>query len=259
MNGNRRKGIVIQERDRRLLRELSLLRVMDREQVKIVGGFGSTTRANLRLLTLTRAGLLRRFFFGTVAGGRKAIYALSLKGAALVDVPLRGPRRRQDEVLVADFFVTHQLLINEIHCLVKYQPIPFEGAKFARWQSFHEPLLTGNSLTPDGYCEIATQKTSLAAFLEVDLGNESGSVWKTKVQAYVRYAVSEKFAEQFGKSRFRVLAVTNSERRMHALRRATLTVTDKIFWFTTLGSVKREGFWSPIWLRVKGSDRQSLL
>src|ERR1039457_2183666 len=111
-----RSGMVIQERDRHLLRELSLMRVIDREQAKVVAGFGSTTRANARLLALTRAGLLHRFFQGTVAGGAKALYTLSDKGARLVDVPASGPRRREDQAVVADFFIEHQLGINELYC-----------------------------------------------------------------------------------------------------------------------------------------------
>jgi hypothetical protein len=72
MTGNN-KRLVLQPRDRRLLEELATMRVVDREQAKIVAGFGSTTRANTRLLALSRAGLLRRCFLGTTAGGSKAL------------------------------------------------------------------------------------------------------------------------------------------------------------------------------------------
>src|ERR1039458_5972221 len=92
MNGNRH-SMIVQPRDLQLLRELSVMRVLDREQAKIVAGFQSTTRANTRLLALTRAGLLRRFFLGS-GGGRKALYALSPKGAQLVGVPYRGLDRK---------------------------------------------------------------------------------------------------------------------------------------------------------------------
>ena len=63
---------MVQERDLHLLRELAVMRVIDREQAKIVAGFGSTTRANARLLALTRAGLLRRFFLGSGGGGKRS-------------------------------------------------------------------------------------------------------------------------------------------------------------------------------------------
>jgi len=77
------------------------MRVADREQAKCVGGFGSTTRINTRLLALNRTGLLRRFFLGTTASGRKALYSLSKRGAELVGVPYRGLRRGNDETVVA--------------------------------------------------------------------------------------------------------------------------------------------------------------
>ena len=140
MSGNDRRAKVIQERDRQFLKELSILRVVDREQAKIVAGFHSTTRANSRLLALTRAGFLRRFFVGTSGGGQKALYALSAAGARIVDVPYRGPRRRQDEVLAADLFATHQLAINEIYCTLKYPSIPTGTIHFVRWMNFFESL-----------------------------------------------------------------------------------------------------------------------
>jgi hypothetical protein len=76
-----------QSRDKHLLLALDTLRVIDREQAKLVAGFNSTTRANTRLLKLKQAGFLRRFFIGTPEGGVKAIYALSPRGAILVGVP----------------------------------------------------------------------------------------------------------------------------------------------------------------------------
>src|SRR2546427_12837069 len=112
MTGNDSHGMVIQERDRDLLRELAVMRVIDREQAKTIAGFGSTTRANARLLALTRAGFLRRFFLGTTAGGTKALYAISRQGAELAGIPYRGPRRPNHEILAPDSFVQHQLTVN---------------------------------------------------------------------------------------------------------------------------------------------------
>jgi integrase len=42
MNSIKPRGAIIQERDRHLLRELSVVRVFDREQAMIIGGFGSS-------------------------------------------------------------------------------------------------------------------------------------------------------------------------------------------------------------------------
>lgn len=259
MTGNDQKGLVLQDRDRHLLRELGMMRVVDREQAKCVCGFGSTTRANARLLALTRAGLLRRFFIGTEAGGKKALYSLTREGARLEGGAQAGLRRRGDEVLVADFFVTHQLFVNQIYCLLKYRAIPLPDVRFLRWVSFRESIAPGTSLVPDGYAELAQGEKVTAAFLEVDLGTESRMVWRTKVQEYLRYAVGGHAAQQFGSAQFRVLVVTNSDERMASLQSTTAVLTEKIFWFTTFDSIERDGFWSLIWARPKDDDRRRAL
>lgn len=258
MTGNNR-GLVLQDRDRHLLRELAVMRIIDREQAKRVASFGSTTQVNARLLRLTRAGLLRRFFLGTKGGGQKAIYALSQSGAKLVEVPFRGPRRRNDEVLVADFFVSHQLAINEIYCNLKYRPIPTSEVRLEKWISFNELLDQGVRLIPDGYFQVRTPQKMLCAFLEVDLGNEGLSVWKRKVESYLQYAISGGFEKRFGQLQFRVLVIANTERRMRSLQTATLTLTDKIFWFSTFDSIVHTGFWSPAWVRPRNGEPQPFL
>jgi hypothetical protein len=256
MGGSNR--IVIQDRDRSLLKELSVLRIIDREQAKRVGGFHSTTRANTRLLALTSAGLLRRFFIGTALGGKKALYALSSKGAQLVGVPNRSPRRKNDAMLGIDAFVNHQLAINEIFCAVKYRPA--DGSKrLARWEMFTEPIARGTQLVPDGYFEIADNGKVLAAFLEVDLSHEGMLLWKTKTQNYLQYALSGEFERWFSQNRFRVLVVTDSARTLSNIRNVVRRLTDKIFWFATFETINREGIWSPVWLRPNGDTPQALL
>ena len=259
MTGNNKPRIVLQPRDRHLLDELSVMRVVDREQAKCVAGFRSTTRANARLLLLTRADLLRRFFIGTDAVGKKALYTLTPKGADLAGDGYRGLRRGRDEVVVGDFFVTHQLGINEIYCAVKYGPLPFPDAKFVRWLSFDSPLAPNLRLIPDGYLEITSPARSLAAFLELDLGHETLSVWRAKVEMYVSLATSGRFDEKFGQSKFRVLVVANSCRRMESLRKSTSPVTDKIFWFSDVETIRRDGFWSNAWNRPTLDERRPLL
>jgi hypothetical protein len=259
MNGNESRGLVVQARDRHLLEELAVMRVVDREQAKIVAGFGSTTRANARLLALTRAGLLRRFFLGTTGAGQKALYALSAKGAQLADVPLRAPRRRKDEALIADFAVQHQLIVNEVYCAVKYQPLNLDGFSFRRWIAFHEPMLPGLRLIPDGYAEWQTPSGVQGAFLEVDLGHEGLTIWKEKVRNYLQLAVSHEFERRFSQSRFQVLVVAPSERRLRSIRSTVVTVTQKVFWFASLEAIRAHGFFASIWVRPTSDARKPLL
>jgi hypothetical protein len=149
--------------------------------------------------------------------------------------------------------------VNDLYCTVKYEPIPVQGTRFIRWLAFHEPLETGLALIPDGYFEVATRARVLAAFVEVDLGHESRTVWRAKVQGYLRHAVSGSFRARFGQDQFRTLVVADSDRRILSLRAATADITQKIFWFTTFDAVRREGFWSPIWQRPKDDARLPLI
>lgn len=249
-------AMIIQPRDRQFLSDLSSLRAIDREQAKIVAGFGSTTRANTRLLKLTRAGLLRRFFLGS-GGGRKALYSLSEKGAALAGVPFRGIHRTQNAVLVADFFIEHQLALNAVLLALKHGKAPAEGIVFRRWMTFSEPIAREVPLIPDGYVEFATPGGIAGLFLEIDLGNEILRVWREKVRKYVAFAVSGAFGRTFGQERFRVLVVGNSPRRVESLRKVVAEATERIFRFATLDEA-RTGSFLPVWKRPVGNQTEPL-
>jgi hypothetical protein len=249
MAGNDRRGFIRQPRDERLLRELALIRLTDREMAKLIAGFHSTTRANARLLALVNAGLLRRFFEGTEAGGRKALYTLSPKGARLIGIPYQGLRFGKDELIVTNFFIAHQMAVNEIYCAMKFGKAPVPSIQFVRWLAFSEPLSRAIPVIPDGYCEFRTLQDALAAFLEVDLGHEGASVWRKKVGNYLRYAASGNFDERFGQNRFRLLVVANSKERLQVIRKVVRSLTNKIFWFSTFEAIRREGPWGPVWLR----------
>jgi len=259
MSGIKSTRLVLQDRDRHLLSEIAELGVVNREQARILAGFGSRTRVNVRLLALTRTGLLKRSFLGTRTGGREAIYAISKRAALALGLPQRGPRRRNDELLVIDPFVQHQLAVNDFYCIAKSSPTPTADVRFVRWRSFYRPLDSGTSLRPDGYVEYQTASQIIAAFLEMDMGHEGLKVWKAKVNHYLRYALSGHFEKEFGRSRFRVIVIANSERRVMSLRRTTASLTEKIFWFATFASIQRNGLWSAIWQRPKGDSRQSFL
>jgi hypothetical protein len=257
-SGNRRKAmLIVQERDRKLLFEIgTVMRIVDRAQARIVAGFGSDSRTNRRLRKLTDAKLLQRYYFGAAGAGRKALYGLSRQGAIVADVPFRGLQRRQDEPIVTDFFVQHQLAVNEIYCRIKYRAIPQPHVSFKRWISFSQPIVQGLRLIPDGYFELATPAGTLAAFLEVDRGSETLATWKEKVRNYLSLAISGEFERRFGEKRFRVFVIANSVRRIDSIRSAVMSLTEKIFWFSTLGSIEESGFFAPVWVRPKGKGEE---
>jgi len=258
MTGRKHGGFLLQDRDRHLLSELDIMRIVDREMAKVVGGFRSTRRANCRLLQLTQTGLLRRFFVGSVAHGRKAVYTLSPKGVDLVNAKLGGIVRPQGRLVVGDRFVEHQIGINQIYLAVKYRSTVQAGIRLIRWVVFRTAISETIRLTPDGYFELAGEGVA-SIFLEVDLGTEALSVWQQKTASYLQLAISGEFQRKFRQPQFRVLVVATSERRLANIRATVATSTDKIFRFTTFDNIHRDGFWSSIWLRPKGDQRHSLL
>jgi hypothetical protein len=261
MTGYRKRqaGIVLQDRDRHLLSELGVMRIIDREMTKLVAGFGSTTQVNTRLLELTRDGFLKRFFVGSIGSGRKAIYTLTGKGAELVSAKLSGIQRPAGRLLVGDRFVEHQMGINQTYLAVKYGGHPQPDCRIGRWLTFRQSISESTKLTPDSYFEFQAGSALRAIFLEVDLGTEALSEWKKKTSYYLQLAVTGEFQKRFRQPQFRVLVVASSDKRLSNIRATVAKSTDKVFWFTTFDTINRDGFWSPIWLRPTGDQRHSLV
>src|SRR5207237_1186827 len=162
MPGARPKGLIIQQRDRHILQELAVMRVIDREQAKIIGGFRSTTRVNKRLLALTRGGLLKRFFIGS-GGWKKSLYSLSPLGANFLQTPHRAMRMRSDELITVSSSLEHQLGINELYCLIKYCPSATDSGKLVRWENLYRPIDSKRSLIPDAFIELSGQEEAIEA------------------------------------------------------------------------------------------------
>ena len=258
MNGNKARPMVLQDRDLEFCRILGRdARLVDRDQFMKFAGFTSQTRANVRLLKLTANGFLRRYFLGTLKGGSKALYTLSPKGALAAEVKNRPVIRPKDMLLVGDPFVNHQLAINDVHIAARFESV--ENSKAVRFRSLPEPLTKAIPLIPDGYFEFETAGGVRAAFLEVDCGTETLKVWAKKTNLYLQLAISGTFKQLFRQEQFRVLVVASSERRLQSIRKTIAIQTQKIFWLSTLEQIKREGFWSTVWLRPAGDQRLPVL
>lgn len=249
---------IVQERDRRLMQLLSLLRVLDRKQAAQVADFHSPTRANARLLKLTRAGLLKRFFFVGIRGGKRSIYCLSKKGAELIGAETHEIYRPPDSFLLGDRFIAHQLATNEVYCAAR-NGYGTTAAANIHWRVFSKQVSESIAVIPDAYFEIHSNESVRPVFLEVDRGTEGLPVWNKKVREYLHLAASGEFERQFQKPRFAVLVVTASERRMQSLIAETAKATGKLFYFSTLEKISNQGFWSAVWLRPLGDQPQSLI
>lgn len=260
MRGNRTKRpFIVQPREIQLLRDASILKVFDREQAQVSTGIRSASKANTRLPLLVRHGYLKRFFLPTDKGGKKSLYSPTRKGATLAHVPFAGINRVADRLLVGDLFVTHQLHINDIYLGFRHKPIPVQGIQFRRWLVIHAPLSPASPIIPDGYFELTAPNRIVCCFLEVDLGGETSSVWKSKIENYLNFATTGEFEHQFQQPQFRVLIVTTTDRRRDAIRALAAKYTEKLFWLSTLFAINRDGLWAPVWMRPAGDQAQSLL
>jgi hypothetical protein len=236
------KKLVLQPRDIALLEHLSRLRILDRRQIQVLAGFHSTSRVNVRLSRLRKAGLLARYFTSTTTGSKRSIYGLTKKGAVTITAPYVPLKWQPNSFLIGNAFVAHQLALNYIYMSAAQQPI--------QWNSALPQFSPSVPLIPDALIETSDR----ALFLEVDLGTEPLSVWTRKAGLYLKFAVSGAYREITQHPTFSVLCVTPNESRMHSLRNHIAKQTPKLFWFSTLDTIKRLGFWSAFWLRASGED-----
>ncbi len=255
MCGNNRHSILLTNRDLRLLGAFSEARLLDREQIQQLFDFGSITRVNDRLSKLHAAGLLRRYFLGTAAGGRKALYTLSPRGSAAIGLDQVWKFQRADgELLVGEAFVEHQLAVN--WCWISLRCGP--ESSLIRFVRFNEPISPSLLIAPDGYAELNISDEVQPVFLEVDLGTETSRVWDRKIELYLKLAASGEFQRIFQQQRFKIAVVCTSERRMESLRRIVRKHTTKLFYFSLLKTIKRDGMCASHWLRPEGEAHHLL-
>jgi hypothetical protein len=254
--GHNKRGLILQARDLLLLSELARVSLADREQIKVLARFNSTTRANLRLLALVRAGFLYRRFSSASATARKAVYSLSQKGAELT-AGRTGTRRWRKIPL--EMFCEHELRITDFYIALRQGVKNNPRIRVDTWRVCSASVSQSILVVPDGYFQIREDAAALDCFLEMDMGTEALGVWVSKVEQYLALAKSGEYGAHFPSKQFRVLVVAPSERRLQNLRAATASVTTKIFWFATQKIINSEGVLSPIWSRPEGNARLPLL
>jgi hypothetical protein len=258
MIGTNKTRVIVSPRDIDFLEQLAETKILDREQFQVVAGISRINRANHRLLQLHSAHLIRRHFVGTVAGGRKAIYSLSTRGAHLIGRnKFWRLYRAEDELLIGDSFTAHQTAVNWVWISAKYR-CP-AGVEFLRWLNFREPLTASLGIIPDGYFEFRASGEDRAQFIEADLGTEGLKAWEQKTREYLKLATSGEFNRLFHQNRFRVLVTAPDERRLNSIRGIVRKHTNKLFFFIEQKTIHRDGLFTSSWLRPEGGERCSLI
>ena len=92
-------GMVLTERDRRVIADVASFQVLTRAQLTLLGHFSSKTRGNATLARLVRHGFLSRRHQPSVAGTSRALYFAGPAAQVLLNTSAdthRNSRRRLD-------------------------------------------------------------------------------------------------------------------------------------------------------------------
>lgn len=249
------KGMRLMQRDRAVIQSVVDYQTLTREQLTKLGHFNSKTRANAVLLRLVRFAYLSRRYLPSIAGTQKALYFPGPNTAGVIRVRTDAFRElRKRTKTLSDLFLEHQLLVNDVR-------LRFEcdlRKNIERWITDTALRDLQLGLVPDGYVEFQSAGKSFAAFLELDRGTETLERWSGKVRAYLELARRGTHRETLGRQYFRVIVVAPSAARLENLRKATVRLTDRIFWFTDHQRLLVGGPFADIWLRSAGVERHEL-
>jgi hypothetical protein len=257
--------LILQPRDREIIVAVYTFRFLMREQIQRLFGLNCTRRVNIRLRKLYDHHYLSRFFLPTVRGSGKAVYHLGPKGVTVIAEELGldpGLVKKKVKGIsqLKELFLTHALQLNEVRIAFTHAIENFSGMSLERWindndcEQEYKVTSRGKEVVkrfrPDGYCRFWYQEKLFSFFLELDRSTMTLGRFKRKVSTYLEFDRVGYYQERFGVKYFRVLVITQTEERLLNLKRSVETVTDKIFWFTTIDRIATEKVFAPIWKRA---------
>jgi hypothetical protein len=288
--------MVLTQRDKEILRQVYLFRLMTREQIERLlfppdqgqDHPTKTSRCRKRLKLLYQHGYLERFPVPSRAGlwAWQPVYRLGTKGADLVAKDLgtlagrlpywgKGFDKDHRPTSVSLIFMDHTLKINDIRITVT-QVAQSQGYQIEKWldetqlrsQEMRDYVTVtsgqGRSLKvaviADAYFVLHLGDRRAHFFLELDQATMSSKRWKTRIQAYRAYTESGKYQQRYQTRSLRVLTVTTTPKRLVNLKKATESVGgDHLFWFTTLEQVTAGNVLSASIWQVAGQELAAAL
>lgn len=258
---------VLTDRDMAIIAAVAEYRLLSREQIQRLLGFGTVTRANFRLQKLFHHGYLIRHFLPTLKGSSQALYMLDRLG-----LPVAAERLGKDAAALwrpkeklSPFFLAHELAVNEVRMAFELAARAHADNQLLQWLSEEGAFdrfffgTAWRSLTPDGFLRYRVGRHVLSAFVEVDRGTMPNRRFKEKVERYFAYDVSGRFTERFRGQRFRILVVSKNRERLANLKHTAAQVAQRHCWFTTLSELQAHGPVAAIWETVAREGKIPLL
>ena len=249
-------GCRLRERDFDILREVSLHRVLRRDDLINLGFFKSISRCNHRMSQLVRAGLLRRVYGINGLERHESIYGLGRSAGPLLErfTGIGQASPRGQSTCESPLALEHSLRILDYrHKVIK--GCTENGLQLREWlaepECYHEfeyspgPSMPWKSVSikPDACFKLAKASQSARFFLEIDLGHVSLPRFGEKLRRYAVYLQSGAYVEAYGDCNFGVVTVTTGARRLHHLQRLRVKSFEHLL--TTWSDVQCEGAVNP--------------
>lgn len=282
--------MILTERDREIIRQVYLYRLMTREQIERLlfppdQGQDHPTKTSIarrRLKLLYQNGYLERILtpIRPALWATRPVYRLAEQGAETVAAELgiapkklaywgKGFDKDHRAADVSLLFFEHALAINDVRIAVTLAARS-KGYRIEKWLDDNQlksdvmkdyVTVKGQRRTervaiiPDAYFLVDLGERRAHFFLELDRATMSSTRWKTRVLGYKTYTESGKYEQRYHTRSLRILTVTTTQARLENLKKTTEAASNqKLFWFTTLDQITPETvFIAPIWLRV-GED-----
>ncbi len=218
-------------RDKEIIIAVYRHRLLRRDQIDRLF-FTQISACNRRLFLLYHHGYLDRIFKPVSFGSSQAVYALDKNGADLIAQELGIERskinwkRKNNNVEL--LFLEHTLAISEFYVNLVLSLRKQPDIKLLFWQRESKeindrvPDPSGKrkylTVSPDAFFGIKRPEGKSYFFIEVDMGTMSVQRYKRKIIAYRQYWKNEKYREAYGFRSFRVITVTNSNKRLKNLQ-----------------------------------------
>ena len=256
------RGLLLSERDRRIVSFVHRFRLLSRDQLMALAPFGSLTRANTRLPALVRARLLSRKSLPVYPGkgSAQALYFLGSASRTVLEVDAPAIARHIRQVSRWEMpYVEHVIKANQVvvDFLTATKRTP-DVALFAfRTEPELRQVFVNRPLVPDGWLAWVQHGKRFNCFVEVDLHHEGLVQWRKKVLDCLAYAESGLHEEVFGFRSFRVLVLAKSRGRLENIRRVAQQA-GRLFLFAEIEEVTSQNLLGPAWLAAWDNRQISL-
>ncbi len=218
-----RNSLVLQERDKKIIALCHDYHFLTLNQIRLLLGFGSQTRANTRLRKLFDNGYLSRRFLPVFQGRAKILCFLGSKGVELISEksgidPLLVRQKRKQLLEIRNFSLPHYLLINEFRLAFSLASKNNPEISLKSWKTQKEiPLrMEEREFYPDAYFVYSYRNKFYSTFLEIDRSTETNKRFQGKVENYLRYGLDGYYQRQFGFQFFKVLVVCQTQARLRS-------------------------------------------